>query len=160
MHRRRVRALVALRFLVADLDANFEFVKTAVGHAVTMEIHVAPLQVRDEPVAVGGEQFRDQRRGLLGVCLDALLLAVHEIGQLAFHVAKRVVDDLRQRLVHVVLAGFFVGNEFVVRRHGHVDADVERAARVLGVVGPLDDHVAPGNMVAKLVEPVGLAPDQ
>ena len=49
-------------------------------------------------------------------------LLLHEVAQLAFHRLERVVDDFGQRGVGAVVHLLFVGDEFVTRRNGDIDA--------------------------------------
>jgi len=52
-------------------------------------------------------------------------LALDQILQPSLHGLERVVDDLSQRLVHLVLSLLLVGDQLMPRRHSHVYAHAE-----------------------------------
>jgi hypothetical protein len=96
----------------------------------------------------------------LGVVLDVQALALDQILDLALHVFERVVDHLRERLVHLVFDRPLVGDQLVAGRNGDIDADAERIAGLLGMIRLLDDDVATRDVVAELVQMPGFRAHQ
>lgn len=75
------------------------------------------------------------------------------MAQLAFHRFESVVDNFGQRGVRSIVHLLFVGDEFVTRRHGDIDAHPELVSLLVRVIGLLDGDVASIDVVAKFVEP-------
>jgi hypothetical protein len=88
-------------------------------------------------------------RGTLAL-LPALLF--DQVAQLAFHGFEGVVDDLGQRFVGAVGHLFFVGDKFVPRRNGDIDATTVGVTFVMGPIGLLDSDVAAVDVVAKFLQ--------
>jgi len=61
--------------------------------------------------------------------------------------------------MHVVRDRFLIHHQLVTGRHCEIDADSKWIARVLGLVGLLNDDVATADMIAKAVETRGFAPN-
>ena len=75
------------------------------------------------------------------------------MAQLPLHRFESVVDDFLQRGVGAVVHLLFVGDEFVARRHGDIDAHPELVSFVMRMIGLLDGHVTPVDVIAEFFEP-------
>src|SRR5207244_2745344 len=51
---------------------------------------------------------------------------------------------------------FFFGHQLVTGRNGNVDSHPELVSFFMGVIGLLNGNVAPANMIAEFVQPLGL----
>ena len=80
-------------------------------------------------------------------------LLLHEVAQLPLHRLERVVDDFAQRGMGAVVHLFFVGDEFVTRRNGDIDAHPELIPFVMRVIGLLDGDVTSVDVIAEFLEP-------
>ena len=92
------------------------------------------------------------RRAGIGVGLYFVALFLHDPAQLALHGLEGVVDHFGERGVGAVVDAFFVGDQFVARRHGHVDPNAKRIAFLMSVIWLLDCHVASVDVIAELFE--------
>jgi len=59
------------------------------------------------------------------------------------------MDDFAQWLMGAVVHSFFVSDQFVATRYGHIDTAPIRIPLVMGMIGLLDCHVATIYVVAK-----------
>ncbi len=157
VNRAGLRTHFPMRKIEADFRADLQLLERRVHDGVAVEININPAAIGDE--AVIAEQLRDQRTRL-DMCLYLVALTLHEILQLALHRFKCVVDDLGQRLVHLMLCLLFVRDELMTGRNGQIDADTEWIAGTLLLVRLLDRYVAAADMIAEAIEPRGFAADQ
>jgi hypothetical protein len=83
----------------------------------------------------------------------SLALLLHEVPQLALHCLESVVDDLRKRGVRAIVHLLLVGDEFVMRRHGHVDPHSKLVSLLMRMIGLLDSDITAIDVVAEFFEP-------
>ena len=88
---------------------------------------------------------------MLAVLLAALLL--HEMAQLPLHRLECVVDNLGECGVRAVVHLLFVGDEFVMRRHGDIDAHSKLVSFVMRMIGLLDGDITSIDVIAEFFEP-------
>ena len=91
---------------------------------------------------------------------DFVVLPLGQFLELPLHVLERIVDDLRQRLVHVMFSRLLVHDEFMTWRNRHIGSHVEGTARMLRFVRMLDDHVTTHDVVAKSFQVSCLVADE
>ena len=91
--------------------------------------------------------FRDDA----GRSLPPLLL--HQMAQLPFHRFESVMNDFGQRGMRTVIHLLFIGDELVARRHRDIDAHPELVPLVMRMIGLLDSHVTPVDVIAEFFEP-------
>ena len=92
------------------------------------------------------------RRTHVGVGFDVVPLLFYNTTQLALHGFERVMDDFLERFVSTVIHLSFVGHKLVPRRNGHVDPAPVWIAFVMVVIGLLDCHIAPVDVITKSLE--------
>jgi hypothetical protein len=80
--------------------------------------------------------------------------------ELALHRLEGVVDYFGQRLVHFVRRRFLIRDQFVAGRDGDIDPDAEWIPGMLRMVGMLNHHVAPADVIAKAIEARGFAANE
>lgn len=80
--------------------------------------------------------------------------------ELALHRFEGVVDHLAQWLVHFVRRRFLIRDQFVAGRNGDIDPDAEWIPGMLRMVGMLNHHVAPADVIAKAIEARGFAANE
>jgi len=86
------------------------------------------------------------------VGFDVVPLLFYNTTQLALHGFERVMDDFLERFVSTVIHLSFVGHKLVPRRNGHVDPAPVWIAFVMVVIGLLDCHIAPVDVITKSLE--------
>jgi hypothetical protein len=89
------------------------------------------------------------RRTRIGVRLYVAALLVHDAAQFALHRFERVVDHFVKRLVRAVVLLSFIGDHFVPSCDSHVDSAPVGITFLMGMIGLLDCHITPIDMVAK-----------
>jgi hypothetical protein len=80
--------------------------------------------------------------------------------ELALHCLESVVDHLAQWLMHLVRGRFFIRDQLVAGRDGNIDADAKGIARMLRVIGMLENDIATADVIAKAIETRGFAADE
>ncbi len=146
-----------MREVEPDLRANFEVFKRGADHRIAMEVNIHATAICDE--AIVAEEFRDQR-ARLRVRLHFMPLTRDKFLELSLHLLERIVDDLRERLVHLVLGLLFVCHQLMSGRYREVDSDAERIAGTLLVVRLFDRDIAAADVIAKAIEPCRFAANQ
>ena len=76
------------------------------------------------------------------------------MAQLAFHRFESVVDHFGERGVGAIVHLSFVGDEFVMRRHRHIDAHSKLVSFVMGMIGLLDGDITSIDVIAEFFEPI------
>ena len=74
--------------------------------------------------------------------------------QLPLHCLERVVDDFAQRGMGAAVHLLFVGDEFMTRWDGNIDAHPELVSFLVRMIGLLYGHITPINVIAEFLEPV------
>ena len=72
--------------------------------------------------------------------------------QFALHRFERVVNYFLERFVSAVILLFFIRNQLVPGRHGHIDAAPVGISFLVSVIRLLDGHVAAVNVIAESLE--------
>jgi hypothetical protein len=93
------------------------------------------------------------RRPLITIHHSLSPLLLHQMAQLAFHRFESVMDHLGQRGVRAVIHLLFLGDEFVTRRHGDIDAHTKLVSFLMCMIGLLDGDVTSVDVIAKFFEP-------
>ena len=83
---------------------------------------------------------------------DVVPLLFYNTTQLALHGFERVMDDFLERFMSTVIHLPFIGHKLVPRCHGHVDPAPVWIAFVMVVIGLLDCHIAPVDVITKSLE--------
>jgi hypothetical protein len=90
------------------------------------------------------------------VGFDVAPLFVYDAAQLALHNLEGVVHHFCQRIVCAVIDLFFFGHQLVTGRNGDVDSHPVLVSFFMGVIGLLNGDVAPADVIAEFVQPLGL----
>jgi len=89
-----------------------------------------------------------------------VVLRVDQSPQFPLHCLESVVDYLCKGRMGTVVHAFLIGDQFVARRHSHVDPNAERIAFLMGMVRLLDRNVASVDVIAEFFQAGGLAQDE
>ena len=81
------------------------------------------------------------------------------MAQLTFHRLESVVDHFGQRGVRAVVHLLFVGDEFVTRRHGDIDAHSKLVSFLMGMIGLFDRDITSIDVIAEFFEPGRFSPE-
>jgi len=82
------------------------------------------------------------------------------MAQLTLHRLERVVDHLVQRLMRAIVFLLFIAHQLVTRADGDINPASIRISLLMGVTSLLDRDIAPVDVIAKFVEPRGIAHHQ
>jgi hypothetical protein len=85
-------------------------------------------------------------------------LLLDQVPQLPLHDLECIVHHFGQWLMRAVVHLFFFRDQLVAGRNGHIDADAKLIAFLVRMVGLLDRHIAPADVIAEFVETRGLVP--
>ena len=78
-------------------------------------------------------------------------LDLDEMPQLPLHRFESVVHYFAQRIVRAVIHLFFIGDELMTGRHGHINSHSKWISFLMGMIRLLDRDVATANVITKTI---------